>query len=359
MTTLKEGPARPAGNGTIPVVRPQLPRWAPLLVAGWALAVAVLLMIFLGWGLVGTGATAGLVYLIALPLWSSVVEGSRKAKDRFATGLMWLAFVVAMLPLVTLVWQVLRNGLPVISAQFLTYNMRNVVGEGGGIYHAIMGTVIITLWATVISVPVGVLAAIYLVEYGEGKKLARAVTFLVDVMTGIPSIVAGLFAYALFVIFFGPGVRMGFGGSVALSVLMIPIVVRATEEMLKLVPNELREASYALGVPKWRTVTKVVLPTAMAGIITGVMLAVARVAGETAPLLIIAGDTDSDNFNAFAERMATLPVFIYYSYTQPGVPPEFGQARAWGAALVLITIVMLLNLTARAVSKYFAPKTGR
>jgi len=288
-----------------------------------------------------------------------VVEGSRKAKDRLATGLMWLAFVVAMLPLVTLVWQVLRNGLPVISAQFLTYNMRNVVGEGGGIYHAIMGTVIITLWATLISVPVGVLAAIYLVEYGEENKLARAVTFLVDVMTGIPSIVAGLFAYALFVIFFGPGVRMGIGGSVALSVLMIPIVVRATEEMLKLVPDELREASYALGVPKWRTVTKVVLPTAMAGIITGVMLAVARVAGETAPLLIIAGDTDSDNFNAFAERMATLPVFIYYSYTQPGVPPEFGQARAWGAALVLITIVMLLNLTARAVSKYFAPKTGR
>jgi phosphate transport system permease protein len=237
--------------------------------------------------------------------------------------------------------------------------MRNVVGEGGGIYHAIMGTVIITLWATLISVPVGVLAAIYLVEYGEGNKLARAVTFLVDVMTGIPSIVAGLFAYALFVIFFGPGVRMGFGGSVALSVLMIPIVVRATEEMLKLVPNELREASYALGVPKWRTITKVVLPTAMAGIITGVMLAVARVAGETAPLLIIAGDTDSDNFNAFAERMATLPVFIYYSYTQPGVPPELGQARAWGAALVLITIVMLLNLTARAISKYFAPKTGR
>ena len=152
---------------------------------------------------------------------------------------------------------------------------------------------------------------------------------------------------------------MGIGGSVALSVLMIPIVVRATEEMLKLVPNELREASYALGVPKWRTITKVVLPTSMAGIITGVMLAVARVAGETAPLLIIAGDTDSDNFNAFAERMATLPVFIYYSYTQPGVPPEFGQARAWGAALVLITIVMLLNLVARGLSKYFSPKLGR
>jgi phosphate transport system permease protein len=237
--------------------------------------------------------------------------------------------------------------------------MRNVIGEGGGIYHAIMGTLLITLFAALISVPVGIMAAIYLVEYGQGKRMARVITFLVDVMTGIPSIVAGLFAYALFVIFFGPGVRMGFGGSIALSVLMIPIVVRSAEEMLKLVPDELREASYALGVPKWRTVLKVVLPTSLAGIVTGVMLAVARVAGETAPLLIIAGDTDSVNFNVFSERMATLPVFIYYSFTQPGVPPEFGVDRAWGAALVLIALVMSLNLVARAVSKFFSPKTGR
>jgi phosphate transport system permease protein len=203
------------------------------------------------------------------------------------------------------------------------------------------------------------MAAVYLVEYGGQSRLARTLTFLVDVMTGIPSIVAGLFAYALFVIIFGPGVRMGFGGSIALCVLMIPIVVRSAEEMLKLVPDELREASYALGVPKWRTIVKVVLPTSMAGVITGVMLAVARVAGETAPLLIIAGDTDSVNFNVFSERMATLPVFIYYSFTQPGVPPEFGQARAWGAALVLIAIVMILNLVARAVSRYFSPKGSR
>jgi phosphate transport system permease protein len=237
--------------------------------------------------------------------------------------------------------------------------MRNIVGEGGGIYHALMGTLVITLYATLISVPVGIMAAIYLVEYGDNSRLARWVTFLVDVMTGIPSIVAGLFAYALFALVFGPGIRLGIGGSIALSILMIPIVVRSAEEMLKLVPDELREASYALGVPKWRTVTKVVLPTSLAGIVTGVMLAVARVAGETAPLLIIAGDTDSVNFNAFAERMATLPVFIFYSYTQPGVPPEFGQERAWGAALVLISLVMILNLLARAVSSFFAPKTGR
>ena len=178
-------------------------------------------------------------------------------------------------------------------------------------------------------------------------------------MTGIPSIVAGLFAYALFVLFFGEGVRMGFGGSVALSLLMIPVVVRSTEEMLKLVPGDLREAAYALGVPKWRTVSKVVLPTAMSGIVTGVTLAIARVIGETAPLLIIAGKTDGVNMNMFGDAMTTLPVFIYFSYTQPGLPPEAGQARAWGAALVLIIIVMALNLLARAIGKIFAPKTGR
>jgi phosphate transport system permease protein len=211
----------------------------------------------------------------------------------------------------------------------------------------------------VISVPVGLLAAIYLVEYGGQGRLARTVTFLVDVMTGIPSIVAGLFAYALFVLFFGPGVRLGIGGAIALSLLMIPIVVRSCEEMLKLVPHDLREASYALGVPKWRTVVKVVLPTAMAGILTGVTLAIARVVGETAPLLIIAGSTDSVNMNLFGERMMTLPVFIYYSFTQPGVPAAYGHARAWGAALVLIAIVLVLNLLARLLGRLLAPKTGR
>ncbi len=150
---------------------------------------------------------------------------------------------------------------------------------------------------------------------------------------------------------FGPGIRLGIGGAVALSLLMIPIVVRSAEEMLKLVPHELREASYALGVPQWRTILKVVLPTAMAGIITGITLAVARVIGETAPLLIIAGSTDSVNMNLFDGRMMTLPVFIYYSFTQPGVPAQFGIDRAWGAALVLIVIVMVLNLLARLLGR--------
>jgi phosphate transport system permease protein len=237
--------------------------------------------------------------------------------------------------------------------------MRNVVGEGGGIYHALIGTLLVTAAATVISVPIGLLTAIFLVEYGDGRRLAGWIRFLVDVMTGIPSIVAGLFAYALFVVFFGEGVRMGFGGAVALSVLMIPVVVRSCEEMLKLVPNELREAAYALGVPKWRTVLKVVLPTSIAGIVTGITLAIARVIGETAPLLVIAGLSDSVNFDLFHDRMATLPVFAYSAVSSPGVPPGPSIDRAWGAALVLLLIVMLLNLVARLVSYLFSPKGER
>jgi phosphate transport system permease protein len=208
------------------------------------------------------------------------------------------------------------------------------------------------------SVPIGLMTAIYLVEYGRGR-LARGITFFVDVMTGIPSIVAGLFAYALFAIFFGPGVRMGFAGAVALSVLMIPVVVRSSEEVLKLVPNELREASLALGVPKWRTIVKVVLPTAVAGLATAVTLAIARVVGETAPLLITLGITNATNIDPFDGRMATLPVYAYYQLTQPGVPPQPAIDRAWTAALLLIVLVMGLNLLARLISRFFAPKTSR
>jgi phosphate transport system permease protein len=283
----------------------------------------------------------------------------RKVVDKMVTVLVTTAFVVAMLPLFSILWTVVSKGAAVLSGEFFTYSMRNVVGEGGGIYHALIGTLLITGAAAVISIPIGLLTAIYLIEYGEGRPLARVVTFLVDVMTGIPSIVAGLFAYALFVLFAGPGVRMGFGGAVALSLLMIPVVVRSSEEMLKLVPNELREASYALGVPKWRTILRVVLPTALAGIITGITLAIARVIGETAPLLIIAGVSDSANFNLFNDRMATLPVFTYSAIASPGFPPGPSIDRAWGAALVLLIIVMLLNLLARIVSAAFSPKGER
>src|SRR5690606_32174979 len=180
----------------------------------------------------------------------------------------------------------------------------------------------------------------------------------VDVMTGIPSIVAGLFAYALFTLIFGPGVRLGIAGAISLAVLMIPVVVRSSEEMLRLVPNELREASYALGVPKWLTVLKIVLPTSMAGITTGVMLAVARVIGETAPLLVAAGFTTNVNWNLFDGRMQSLPVFVYSSYVSQGTNAVASLDRAWAGALTLIVIVMLLNLIGRLVARVFAPKTG-
>jgi phosphate transport system permease protein len=359
--------APPESRASLPLSAPRLPGWAPALVGAIALGAAGLLALMLGWGIAAFAVVAALLFILGLPLWSTTVEGRRGAVDRLMTSLVWTAFGVAVIPLAWLIWTVLDNGLPEVNGQFLTYDMRNVVGDQqGGIYHAIMGTLLVTLAAAIISVPVGLFCAIYLVEYGKGRRLARWITFLVDVMTGIPSIVAGLFALAVFVLIFGPEIRLGFGGSVALSLLMIPIVVRSTEEMLRLVPDDLREASYALGVPKWRTITKVVLPTSIGGIITGVMLATARVIGETAPLLVIAGKTDSVNFNLFGERMTTLPVYIYYSFTQPGAVPfdappgteAPGIARAWGAALVLIVIVMALNLIARIIGRIFAVKKG-
>jgi phosphate transport system permease protein len=290
---------------------------------------------------------------------SRVVEGPRKALDRTVTLLVSLAFVLAMIPLLSLVYTVLTLGAARFDLDFFSLSMRNVVGEGGGAAHAMMGTVFMTLLATAISVPVGLLTSIYLVEYGDGKRLARSITFFVDVMTGIPSIVAGLFAYSLFSLILGPGTRVGIAGAAALAVLMIPIVVRSSEEMLRLVPNELREASYALGVPKWLTILKVVLPTALAGITTGVMLAVARVMGETAPLLIAAGFTNDFNFNPFEDRMQSLPNFVYYSYIAQGSVPEAYLDRAWAGALALILIVMVLNLAARLIANIFAPKYGR
>ena len=337
-----------------------LPRWVQPVVLVLALVVgAAVWLPFGGPGWIGWAVPSMVVYLIGIAIASASVEGRRHAVDRVATGVVTSAFVLVLMPLASVVWTVIEKGRARLDAAFFTDTMRNVVGEGGGAYHAIVGTLIVTGLATLMSVPFGVFTAVYLVEYGRGR-LARMITAMVDVMTGIPSIVAGLFAYALFALIFGPGIRMGFGGAVALSLLMVPVVVRSTEEMLKLVPTELREASYALGVAKWRTIVSVVLPTAMAGIITGVFIALARVIGETAPLLIIAGSTDSSNFNLFSDsRMMTLPVFIYYSLTQPGVPPEHGIARAWGAALVLIVIVMTLNLLARLAGKVFAPKMGR
>ncbi len=305
-----------------------------------------------------TGAlVAALAFVLVTVSVSRVVEGKRKATDRLVTNLVTGAFLLALVPLVSLVLTVLTLGSKRFDLEFFTYSMRNILGDGGGAIHAIVGTLEITLIATLFSVPIGIMTAIYLIEYGRGK-LAKAVTFLVDVMTGIPSIVAGLFAYAVFALIFGPGVRMGIAGSVALSVLMIPVVIRSTEEMLKIVPNELREAALALGVPKWLTVVKVVLPTAIGGIVTGVMIAIARVIGETAPLLLVAGFTSSMNYDPTDGRMMTLPVFVYTSYANVGTNFQAYIDRAWAGALTLMLIVMILNLGARLVSKIFAPKKG-
>ncbi|MBS2936384.1 phosphate ABC transporter permease PstA [Nocardioides sp. J2M5] len=356
-------PVRPSST-PVSFTAARLPRVAPLLSAVVAAAAAGLVALLLGWGLVAWVVLSGALHVVLLPLWARLVEGRRGATDRLVTGLVWSACAIAVVPLVSLLWTVVDRGLPRISSTFLTFSMyRTDLDQEVGIYHALMGTLLITLGAAIISVPVGIMAAIYLIEYGKGSRLAGWITFLVDVMTGIPSIVAGLFAFALFILLFGPSYRSGIGGSVALSLLMIPVVVRATEEMLRLVPADLREASYALGVPKWRTIVKVVLPTALGGIVTGVTLAIARVVGETAPLLLIAGLTTRTNFNLFDGRMTTLPVLIYTQNANPGIaetpggtPP--GIEIAWGGALVLIVIVMVLNLVARVIGKIFAPKTG-
>ena len=305
-------------------------------------------------------------YLVGTFVISRVIESSRQATDRFATAIMTSAFLVVMLPLVSVVWTVVQNGWARFDWSFYSDTMRGVVGEGGGGYQAIVGTLIITAFAAAFSVPFGMFTAIYLVEYANGGRFAKSVTSLVDVMTGIPSIVAGLFAYAFFVFLddvpiltslsTGAGHRSGLAGAVALTLLMTPIVVRTTEEMLRLVPNELREAAYALGVPRWKTIVKVVLPTAIAGILTGIVLAIARVIGETAPLLVTVGITNGVNKNPFSGRMSTLPVFSYNSYKFPTLPPQASIDRAWTAALTLVIIVLILFSAARILSSILKPK---
>ena len=338
----------------------QLPAWTSGIVLAVSLVAAASLFALLGsFGVVRTLAVALVVYAVIIVVASGIVEGARKARDRLATTLVTSAFVLALLPLVSLIIAVVGNGTARFDGTFFTYSMRSIVGAGGGAVHAITGTLWVTGIATLISVPIGLLAAIYLVEYGQGGRLARSLTFFVDVMTGIPSIVAGLFAYAVFVLVFGSGTQNGLAGAAALCVLMIPVVVRSVEEMLRIVPMELREAAYALGVPKWLTIVRVVLPTALAGIATGVMLAIARVIGETAPLLVAAGFTQSLNNNPLDGPMMTLPVFVFRQYADQGNPASAYIERAWAGALTLILIVMVLNLAGRFIAWKFAPKTGR
>ncbi|MFF0450451.1 phosphate ABC transporter permease PstA [Streptomyces sp. NPDC004609] len=333
-----------------------LPRWAP---AGFAAAGIVLgcgLGAVAGWqSKTQWGLLSALFFMAVSYTVTSVVENQRQARDRLATSIVWVCFILAVVPLFSLIWVTVSRGVKVLDGYFLTHSMAGVPGfqAGGGVYHAIIGTLEQVGLATLVSVPIGLLTAVYLVEYGKGA-LAKAVTFFVDVMTGIPSIVAGLFLLSIMLMFeLSPS---GLMGALALAILMIPVVVRSTEEMLKLVPNELREASLALGVPKWRTILKVVIPTALGGITTGVMLAIARIAGETAPIMLLVFGSQLINTNPFEGAQSSLPFYIWEQYR---VGSEASYDRAWSAALVLIAFVMILNLVARGIARWKAPKTSR
>ena len=274
----------------------------------------------------------------------------RAVKDVVARVVMWASFGLAMIPLVWILYTVVSKGISlVLQSQWWTNSQRNVnsTDVGGGAIHAIQGTLLQAGVTAVIAVPIGMFTAIYLVEYGRGP-VARAVSFMVDILTGVPSIVAALFVYAVWVTTFGFQ-RVGFAVCLALVLLMLPVVVRSTEEMLKLVPNELREASYALGVPKWVTITRIVLPTAFSGIITGILLGLARIMGETAPLLILGPYTKSIATNLFAGPMPTLPTMINQDRTELGIAPAV--ERMWATALTLILLVLLLNLAGRLIAR--------
>ncbi|OKK13058.1 phosphate ABC transporter permease [Streptomyces sp. CB00455] len=339
------------------LTRGGLPRWAPAGIAVLSLALGAGAGLVFGlhskvqWGLL-----AALLFVVITYTASSVVENRRQAKDRVATSVVWVCFVLAVIPLLSLMWTTISRGIALLDGNFLSHSMNGVTSfdEGGGVYHALIGTLEQVGLATAIAAPIGLLTAVYLVEYGRGS-LARAVTFFVDVMTGIPSIVAGLFILTTWNLMLGFG-PSGFAGALALSILMMPVVVRSTEEMLKLVPNELREAALALGVPKWRMILKVVLPTAIGGISTGVMLAVARIAGETAPIMLLVFGSQLINNNPFEGAQSSLPLYIWEQYK---VGSEASYDRAWAAALVLIAFVMILNLVARGIARWKAPKTGR
>ncbi|MEV4427313.1 phosphate ABC transporter permease PstA [Streptomyces sp. R-07] len=340
-----------------PLSHARLPRWTPAAIAAGSIAGGIGIGLGAGWhSKVQWGLIAALLFVLVTFAVTTRVEGRRQAKDRVATSLIWVSFVLAVIPLLSLAWVTISKGMDVLDVYFLSHSMNGVLDAeaGGGVYHALLGTIEQVGIATLIAAPIGLLTAVYLVEYGGGR-LAQAVTFFVDVMTGIPSIVAGLFVLATWNLMLGFG-PSGFAGAMALAILMMPVVVRSTEEMLKLVPNELREASLALGIPKWRTILKVVLPTAIGGITTGVMLAVARITGETAPVLLLVFGTKLINPNPFEGAQSSLPLYVYEQYA---VGTDAAVARAWAAALVLIAFVMILNLVARGIARWKAPKTGR
>lgn len=345
-----------------------LPARAPLATAAGALAIAVLLRIVLGWaGWMTTVSAAITLHILALTTWSLAVEGRRHAADRAATIAVSAAMVAAVTPLVLILGYIAVLGAPILSVDFLTHSMNGITGArpGGGVYHALVGTAWQVGLATVVAVPIGVLTAVYLVEFGSTERrskgrFAQTVTFFVDVMNGVPSIVAGLAVLSLLLL--GLGLRpFGAAGSIALTILMLPIVIRSAEEMLRLVPADLREASYALGISRWRTIIKVVLPTALSGLITGVLLAVARVIGETAPLVLLVGYASQINTNPFSGDQAALPMMIWDQLgKRSGNAGEYAEPRAWGAALVLVLLVLALNIGARVLSRWIGrPRRSR
>lgn len=286
------------------------------------------------------------------------VSARRKFTNNLATVLVSVSVLVALVPLLWVLFTVVVKGLNAItSATWFTNSQSGMTAfaAGGGVYHALIGTLLQGVVCAVISIPIGVMVAVYLVEYGGGTRLGKLTTFMVDILTGVPSIVAALFIYALWVATLGFQ-RSGFAVSLALVLLMIPVIVRATEEMLRIVPMDLREASYALGVPKWKTIVRIVIPTALSGIVTGIMLALARVMGETAPLLILVGYAASMNFDMFNGFMGSLPGMMYDQISAGAGANPVTTDRLWGAALTLILLIAILNIAARLVAKIFAPK---
>lgn len=286
------------------------------------------------------------------------VSARRKFTNNLATALVSVSVLVALVPLLWVLFTVVVKGLNAItSATWFTNSQSGMTAfaAGGGVYHALIGTLLQGVVCAVISIPIGVMVAVYLVEYGGGTRLGKLTTFMVDILTGVPSIVAALFIYALWVATLGFQ-RSGFAVSLALVLLMIPVIVRATEEMLRIVPMDLREASYALGVPKWKTIVRIVIPTALSGIVTGIMLALARVMGETAPLLILVGYAASMNFDMFNGFMGSLPGMMYDQISAGAGANPVTTDRLWGAALTLILLIAILNIAARLVAKIFAPK---
>jgi phosphate transport system permease protein len=278
----------------------------------------------------------------------------RKVRNHLATVFIVLAVAVALIPLVAVVGFVISRGGAVFGWSFLTQDIPILDRDiGGGMLPAIVGTLVITAGATAMAVPVGILGAIYLNEYGQRSRLARLIRFLSEVMTGVPSIVMGLFIYTVWVLHFKN--QTAFAGSLALACLMLPIVIRTSEEMLRLVPQELREGSYALGSRKVRTIRTVVLPFAAPGIVSGALLAVARAAGETAPLLFTIGVVTSTNTSLFHGPTTALSYQIFHNAVSPFVG---AQQRAYGAALTLILLVFVFTALARLVTTIYARRTA-